>query len=528
MRNNKNNTTLRLENIISFFRNITSYFTGKAKTITLVLTIIMLSFTNITLYSSNIFNNPYVSALSYQSSVGVGFTFDPTLSVSLSSSDLVISNLVPGSTLDSNVINVSVASNASYGYALSTIVNGNNSNLTHSNGTNIFSSIDTNADLSSLDNSEDTNIWGYSYKDNTVASPTWSNYNGLSNSNGTTLINTNSNTSSNLDFKIAAKAGSTQPSGEYTGTINFIAISKVAPMSLLDSFIASGAEQLNGYFKMQDMTHSICQNVDIEESELQLIDIRDYKIYWVAKLKDGNCWMTQNLDLDIDDTKTYTHYDTDLGWTTNDETATWKPTEGHSTINFVWTTVPGWQNSDTEPYSASPGDMYFYTSNSSGADIQYYSLQECVSANHTDCPHYSTGNYYNWPAAIASNNANNFSSSNAPDSICSTGWRLPYISNDEFGNVLVNYGIISASSPISQYVDDGFNRIRQNPLYFTRANCITNANRPSWQLKGTTGYYWAATIESTSSKTLEINSNSLRPKSNYTRRDGFSIRCLAR
>ena len=217
MRNNKNNTTLRLENIISFFRNITSYFTGKAKTITLVLTIIMLSFTNITLYSSNIFNNPYVSALSYQSSVGVGFTFDPTLSVSLSSSDLVISNLVPGSTLDSNVINVSVASNASYGYALSTIVNGNNSNLTHSNGTNIFSSIDTNADLSSLDNSEDTNIWGYSYKDNTVASPTWSNYNGLSNSNGTTLINTNSNTSSNLDFKIAAKSSNTQAGGTYTG-----------------------------------------------------------------------------------------------------------------------------------------------------------------------------------------------------------------------------------------------------------------------------------------------------------------------
>ena len=46
------------------------------------------------------------SALSYQSSVGVGFTFNPTLSVSISPSDLVISNLVPGSTLDSNVINI--------------------------------------------------------------------------------------------------------------------------------------------------------------------------------------------------------------------------------------------------------------------------------------------------------------------------------------------------------------------------------------------------------------------------------------
>ena len=483
--------------------------------------------------NSHINSNNNVSALDYSSNVGIGFTFNPTLSISLSSNDLVIPNLVPGSMEDSNSINVSVATNAAYGYTLSANVGDdihNNSNLTHTNNTDVFSSIAIDADLASLNDSEDSNIWGYSYKDNTVVSPAWSNYNGLSSFSNTILLD-NSNaadSTGSINFKIGAKAASTQASGTYTGTINFTAVSNVAPMSLLDSFIASGAEQLNGYFKMQDMTHDICSNVDIEESELQLIDVRDNKIYWVAKLKDGNCWMTQNLDLDIDDTKTYTHYDTDLGWTTNDETATWKPTEGHSTINFVWTTVPGWQNSDTEPYSASPGDMYFYTSNSSGADIQYYSLQECVSANHTDCPHYSAGNYYNWPAAIASNNANNFSSSNAPDSICSTGWRLPYTSNDEFGNVLVDYGIISASSPISQYVDDGFNRIRQNPLYFTRANCITDANRPSWQLKGTAGYYWAATIENTGSQTLEINSNSLRPKLSYPRRDGFSIRCLAR
>ena len=77
MRNNKNNITLSLENIISFSRNITSHFTGKAKIITLVFIIIMLSFVNII----------NTSALSYQGSADVKFTFNPTLSINISSSE---------------------------------------------------------------------------------------------------------------------------------------------------------------------------------------------------------------------------------------------------------------------------------------------------------------------------------------------------------------------------------------------------------------------------------------------------------
>ena len=31
----------------------------------------------------------------------------------------------------------------------------------------------------------------------------------------------------------------------------------------------------------------------------ELVDVRDNKLYWVAKLEDNHCWITQNLDLDI-------------------------------------------------------------------------------------------------------------------------------------------------------------------------------------------------------------------------------------
>ena len=77
--------------------------------------------------------------------------------------------------------------------------------------------------------------------------------------------------------------------------------------------------------------------------------------------------------------------------------------------------------------------MYYYTSNSNDNDIKYNSLSECIAANHTegDCKRYHAGNYYNWTAAIASNNSSSLTTqyTNAPNSICPAGWRLPIATN---------------------------------------------------------------------------------------------------
>ena len=158
----KNNITLSFKNIISFLNNLTSHFTGKEKIITLSLIVLMLSFVNIILCLSNSFSSS-VSALSYESNVGIGFSFNPTLSISFSSSDLVIPNLTPGTTSDSNDIVVSVSTNAAYGYTLSTNVGSNDitspyygsSDLVHSNNSNngsnssnhVFSSIAIDANI---------------------------------------------------------------------------------------------------------------------------------------------------------------------------------------------------------------------------------------------------------------------------------------------------------------------------------------------------------------------------------------------
>ncbi|MBR3246691.1 hypothetical protein IKF87_02295, partial [Candidatus Saccharibacteria bacterium] len=55
-----------------------------------------------------------VNALTYQSGVGVNFTFNPTITINVGG-DLVINELTPGSSADSNIISVGVTTNASYG-----------------------------------------------------------------------------------------------------------------------------------------------------------------------------------------------------------------------------------------------------------------------------------------------------------------------------------------------------------------------------------------------------------------------------
>ena len=79
-------------------------------------------------------------------------------------------------------------------------------------------------------------------------------------------------------------------------------------------------QDANGsYYAMQDMSHDICNSVTRTgaETTTQLVDIRDNKLYYVTKLADNNCWMTQNLDLELRGTSTaaLTSENTDLSTT---------------------------------------------------------------------------------------------------------------------------------------------------------------------------------------------------------------------
>ena len=195
------------------------------------------SFVVIVVFLSLVIGVKAVSALTYSSDVGVQFTFNSTLEITLSSADLVISNLSPGTASDSNIIDVIVKTNNITGYTLNATVGNNTTyntrNLVHelSGSSASFASINYGSSLANL---TADNTWGYSYSTNDRT--TWSNYDGLPIYSDATNIATLKEATSpsasigdKVNFKIAAKASTTQASGEYNNVINFITIANPVP-----------------------------------------------------------------------------------------------------------------------------------------------------------------------------------------------------------------------------------------------------------------------------------------------------------
>ena len=155
---------------------------------------------------------------------------------------------------------------------------------------------------------------------------------------------------------------------------------------------------------MQDMTPEICANAK-EHQTATLRDIRDGNTYTVAKLKDGKCWMTQNLRII---NKTLTSTDSDV------------------TTNY------------TIPASSING---FSSNNTSNAYVD------------------SDGGLYTWYTATAGTGTQSMSTQgqNATVSICSKGWRLPTSGNGgEFEALNNRYSSISDLMANANFVLSGF------------------------------------------------------------------------
>lgn len=233
------------------------------------------------------------------------------------------------------------------------------------------------------------------------------------------------------------------------------------------------------------MTSSICHNAVTGDTG-QLIDRRDGETYWIAKLKDSNCWMTQNLDLDLTNIT--------LNSSNTDISNSWIP----NLTSALWTGNTSTQDS---PKYYDPG-------------VKYCNTSGCNLVASTNGGHDAQGNYYSWNAATAgTGNADiTANGSNVPASICPSGWRLPTGgTNGEFYQ-LVN-GLNSA-------------QITAAPYYFVYGGYIINSSLSS---AGGSEYYWSATAYSVNNAyNLYFTSSSVYPFNDYPRYFGFSVRCVAR
>ena len=311
--------------------------------------------------------------------------------------------------------------------------------------------------------------------------------------------------------------------------------------------------------------YALIESMPIGE-DYTLLDQRDNKKYHFSRLctqyvgttcVESQVWMTQNLDFVIDTTKTYTHADTDLGWSPAafDANATWAPNStlanparitNHATGN-PGNSVTGWTNNNNIPYQGEGDDYYIYTSGNSNTDTILSSLSACTAAHsESECEHYHVGNYYNWSAAVASNNTSGDTTDLTvmPNSICPAGWRLPNgLTKNSGGTTITELNALALANGITNgtttahssdsdrwanvgWTTNGFNNFRTSPLYFVRSGAMNGSTLHAY---GKDDYLWFSTVRSASwGYNLDLDSGALYPAAQNDRVYGFPVRCLIR
>lgn len=366
----------------------------------------------------------------------------------------------------------------------------------------------------------------------------------------------------NLTMCFGAKVDTNQAADTYENTVILSAVAEPKSVATFD-----------GITTMQQMTTSICSAAEVNDTAY-LRDTRDNNYYWITKLLDGNCWMSQNLDLDITTSNiTTAASDVTSNWTTN---STYKPvaTVRESEINS--TTLAYGTGNDTSTYSwdfgkfviSVPTSTTFCTANNTGlgactehftaignrsasADPNFYRLTSYIGTDGvTSCTknantaasttaygvcaqydaHYLVGNHYTWNTATAGTGGT-ITSANATGSICPKNWKLPSSGDNTtkstFGYMLSRYGVNSHSTGTSSVNNNTYN-IALSPLFFVRGGYIEPNDK---YLYGAGNYsrYWSSVPRTTSTDqalSLLFSSN-VSPSNPYeTRNRGLSLRCL--
>ena len=416
----------------------------------------------------------------------------PVISIGIASSKLDI-DLTPKSTgsFDQTSTTLTVSTNNLHGYKIfmQSTNNGRLLNTDASVNSSINPLISNNQTVTDFA----SNTWGYAI---TKAGEDSSTYSAVP-ADAIAIKNAevaNINNADEYTLTLAAKVDTTLPAGSYAGAIILSAIAN--PIEITS---------LNQLFYMQDMTPEICANTALDTTK-QLIDTRDGNSYWVAKLRDGNCWMTQNLALDITEAG-LSASDTDISkdWDQNSEyspeaterallnrsdlskTRSWNlgkyvisnpeyadrcVKEGSSEYISVATGgtmaecarvgVIDVSGSEWKPtFQARWGSWSFngdYASVNNGISAKpenpYNYFISINTETHEYDPHYLVGNYYMFYTAVAGNNINNAVDEIIDASICPKGWRLPSsgtVNNTKNGsmfNLLSGYGLTSTNPSI--------------------------------------------------------------------------------
>lgn len=286
----------------------------------------------------------------------------------------------------------------------------------------------------------------------------------------------------------------------------------------------------DGIVNMQEMNAGICSRAVVGDTK-RLVDTRDGQPYWVAKLADNNCWMTQNLNLNLSGrTLTPADSDVDENWTFNGNVYTSASDGEDGGILLRFDRVQMWDLGEyvqTNPRSASSCGSSGTINNLGNCPNQFTNvagmtamteISDAVIAGNSYDAHYLAGKYYSRPAALAGSGGG--VEVNTPgESICAAGWHLPNNNNDEWNALINAYGLGSLSV--------GNNDVALAPIYLVRAGYVDAGERLT--NAGYYGRYWLAQTSGLtwSGHMFSFDDATASTGGTEQRYNGDTVRCVA-
>ena len=267
----------------------------------------------------------------------------------------------------------------------------------------------------------------------------------------------------------------------------------------------------------KDGTGSITNKVAPSSSNAQT--------YTIRKLADGNCWMTENLNLPL-----YKNYTTP-GMNTDATNLTAQPVEvadvngnivsqsrtdsvyGNITSTGIWTPVKASNLTNNDSTYALNGNTAYNIGNTG----------EAAAWNNIW--------YYSWSAATAGSGTADMvtSSGDAQYSICPIGWKLPtnYTNSvstsaqKSWGSLLNTYGI----NPTWHETTSEWQVLEAFPFNLPRAGYFYLG---AFQNTGY-GRWWSSTAQGTATYTylLHFSTTNVRPQDGNGKYHGFNVRCVS-